>query len=236
MKKATPKKEDIFRDGEGEKQSENVTKIKKYLFEYFQQDSGYYIEKALVLLHQFQAGNLENKRKIQANKIYGISPLEISIVLSGLENAFGQKVLQRTITGKETLAPVDANLLNLAITFLEELNQDNAKFLSLREGAFYYHNSKLKIAHRTHTYKLLFCIYNHFNGQSGTISYEDLTQIIKKEIIYKNYTPQKTAELVQKYITSKTSTFGKKLFISEANGKPLFTIEKNFGLSFNNSY
>lgn len=233
MKNATPSKEDVLLSQL--KDDEKITKWKQELKDYFSTDNGYYIEKALIFLHQFQAGRLHQIKQIKNKDVKGLSPNEIAIVMQYLDNVFDTPVINKVV-GEKNLTLENTPLLNIAITLLENLKSNHSKYLLLRDDIFIYNNAKLPVSAGTHRYSFLRAIYEYSNGESRKIGYKELADEVRKNKRYKNYSDKKITETLQKYITGKSDgEFRDKIINSvEANNKPLIETIKDFGIYFNN--
>jgi hypothetical protein len=257
MKDATPKEDDTLLFPE--KASQQDLELIKEVGSFFSTDNGYYLDKALVFLHQFLAGRPDKRvldkklgliykpKRIKIGEIQGLSPVEITIVMQYLNDAFLQPVIQkvdmyntprfdddgRLIRSAEFILE-NTEFLDTAIVLLEDLKADKQKYLVFREDIFIYNGSVLKINAGTYPYSFLKVIYEHLDGKSGDISYTDISNEMRKIDKYKNENDNDLKEKLQKYVTAKEEVLGKKLKPVELNGKPLLKIIKDFGISFNN--
>ena len=258
MRKATPKDDDILLLPE--KESTQEAELIKELEAYFSTDNGYYLDKALVLLHQFLAGRPDKivldkegvlkykPKRIKITDIQGLSLVEITVVMQYLSDAFCQPVIQkvgmydtprfddggRLIKSAEFILE-NTELLDTAIFLLENLKADKQKYLLLKDDIFIYNSAKLEVNAGTHTYSFLRAIYEYLKGQSGEISYKQLAEEVRKNKRYKDYTDIAVKDTLQKSVTTKAKgEFGYKLKSVEANNKPLIETIKDFGVRFNN--
>ena len=127
---------------------------------------------------------------------------------------------------------------------LEEINElaTNTKklLLTFENDILKYKNSKLDLPANSYKYVFLKILYNHFDGGSGFIKYEDLCELASKDIKFKNQTKENIREKIRKYLTSRTEgvlshMYGKNKSIhTESNGRLLIETVRGKGIQFNN--
>jgi hypothetical protein len=144
---------------------------------------------------------------------------------SGLENS-NDADMERTYM----IGPEFENALNE----IEQVLNENKKYLIFKDDVFLYHNSKLNIEPNSYGYIIMFTIYNILNGRSGKISYKNLIDALSKQEKFKRLSNQKILEKIQKYATSHTDGIGTHINLKENNGKPLIDVNYGHGITFNN--
>lgn len=229
-KKATP---DTYKDlyaGKEEGYDEYLRIIEDLTERFYIAYNGYYLEKALQLLGQFQAGELNNIKKIKRKDIAQLNPDELQYVIQNLRDVFGCSVIDKSFKSTP--------LLDLAFTLLYLIKTQKNKPLSFNGGIFEYHGKKLKLKSDGHVYTFLKVIYDISDGKSCSITYVDLCNEMRKIKRYndkdKDSSDLKIKADLRRYITSKKDGLFNKINQEEYDQKPLFEVEKNVGIKFNN--
>lgn len=229
MSKATPDTYDDLIIGKKGEYDDYLDIINDLTERFYIAENGYYLEKALQLLGQFQAGRVNNIKKIKREDIKQLSPIEVEYVLQNLEDSFGYRIIEKSYSAY-TSTPV----LDLAFTLLYVIKTQKNKPLSFNGGIFEYHGKKLKLNSNGHIYAFLKVIYSISNGKSCSISYVDIYREIRKVKRYKNDTDLEIIKNLRRYITSKKSDLFNIINPEEYDNQPLIEVEKNVGVKFNN--
>jgi hypothetical protein len=218
----------------------------------FSINKGYYLDKALRLLEQFQGGGIIfTTKRIRAVDLIGVSPEDIYFVMQNLNDTFAAPVIQRVDTygtpyvDEKGAAKVGMDFiyestphLGIALPLLQVIKSQNDKLLILKDGVFEYRNVPLDINKDTHIYEQLEVIYSYLHGQSGEISYKNLCALLKKLKRYKNedYDDDALIALIQKYLITKNYEFDQKLRKVWPDAKPLFKTLNKKGILFMNEW
>jgi hypothetical protein len=186
------------------------------LSERFAVNNGYYLEKALVLLKQFQsAAGFKKNKKIKSEDIKGVKPEDIHFILVSLNDTFGHPVIQRVDT--YSIPDIDNDdpkkigvdfiyesneYLETAISFLEFIKSGQDKRLTHKDGQFFYLGEQLDVR-KGNLCNLLKVIFGITHGSNQIIKYAELYKELRRIDIYRHKTDDQLKQFVQKYLTSK---------------------------------
>lgn len=191
-------------------------KLVTELSERFIVNNGYYLDKALVLLKQFQSASVfKNRKKIKSEDIKGLKPEDIHFILLSLNDAFRYPVIQRADTysipnidnDDPTKIGIDfvyegTEYLETAIAFLDFIKAGQDKKLTHKDGHFFYLNEQLDVR-KGNLHNLLKTIFSITHGNNQIIKYTELYKELRRADIYRHKTDDQLKQLIQKYLTSK---------------------------------
>jgi hypothetical protein len=229
MSKATPDTYDDLIIGKKGEYDDYLDVINDLTERFYVAENGYYLEKALQLLGQFQAGRLNNIKKIKREDIRQLSPIEVEYVLQNLEDSFGSRIIEKSYS-----AYTSTPMLDLAFTLLYVIKTQKNKYLSFVDNIFIYNGKKLSIEPGEHIYSFLNAIYNLSDGMTCEISYTDLFNEMKRINPRKYNKDEEIDKNLKKYITTKKDGLFKKIKQEEFNGRALIDTVRDYGIRFNN--
>lgn len=218
------------------------------LSERFQVNNGYFLDKALVLLKQFQSGSVFRKRKkIKSEDIKELKPEDIHFITMNLNDAFQYPVIQRTDTysvpnidsSNPTKIGMDfiyenTEYLETAVALLEFIKAGQDKRLTLLNGEFYYRDRQFKLRKNSNLYLLLKSVFRLTSGHSGIVEYKHLLSDLHKNGIFISKNNKQIKQLIYRNLTLQGYELSEKIETQFQEVEPLFKTVDEVGLQFMN--
>jgi hypothetical protein len=218
------------------------------LSERFQINNGYFLDKALVLLKQFQSGSVFKKRKkLKSEDIKGLKPADIHFVVMNLNDVFQYPVIHRADT--YSVPNIDNNdptkmrmdfvyenteYLETAIALLEFIKAGQDKRLTLLDGEFYYRDRQFKLRKNSNLYLLLKSVFRLTAGHSGIVEYRHLLSDLHKNGIFTSKNDKQIKQLIYRNLTLQGYELSEKIETQFQEVEPLFKTTDEVGLQFMN--
>lgn len=191
-------------------------KLATELSERFGVNNGYYLDKALIFLKQFQSASVfKSRKKIKSEDVKGLKPEDIHFIMMSLNDAFRYPVIQKvdmySIPNIDNDDPTKIGMdfvyesteyLGTAIALLEFIKAGQDKRLTHKDGQFFYLGEQLDVR-KGNLHNLLKVILAITQGSNQIIKYTELYKELRKVDIYRHKTDDQLKQLVQKYLTSK---------------------------------
>jgi len=131
------------------------------------------------------------------------------------------------------------NTLSTLRQFLKkvDVNLKAANYITEKNGNFYYKGLPILVTKKNSDYYKVFCALYDRLSNGGEIPYKDLIAEIKSRMPeQKNKTDDQMRSFIQAKLTAKGNGFlrNAKIPKTEDNGKPLISVIRSYGISFNN--
>lgn len=220
------------------------------LSERFQVNNGYFLDKALTLLKQFQTGSVFKKvSKIKSEDIKELKSEDILFITMNLQDAFQYPVIRRT--DMYSVPNIDSNnptkvgidfiyesteYLGTAIALLEFVKAGQDKRLTLLDGEFYYRGQLLKLRKNSNLYLLLKSVFRFTAGNSGIIEYKHLLSDLHKHGIFVKKNDKQIKQLIYRNLTLQGYELSEKIETQFQEVEPLFKTTDEVGLRFMNDF
>ncbi len=219
----------------------------------FQVDDGYFLEKALTFLEQFQSGSVfKGRKRIKAGEIKDISPKDRAFIILSLNDAFRDPVIQQVDTYEinyidqlnqnEVSEKVGVDFvyenteyLETAISILKFIKSEQSNRLTLKNGKFQYREKPFKTKKGSNLRNLLDAVFSLTGGHSrDLITYQDLFTELQKLNKYTNKSPKQLKQLVHRHLTAKGCGLVDKIGNDYVDSIPLFETIDGVGIKFLN--
>lgn len=219
----------------------------------FQVNDGYFFDKALVFLAQFQSGSVfKGRKRIKAEDVKDVSPQDRSFIILNLNDVFQYPVIavvdtydksyidqqnQNEVSVKVGVDFVYENTeyLETAIAMLKFIQSEQSNRLTYKNGKFQYRKKPFKTKKGSNLRNLLDAVFSLTGGHSrDLITYEDLFIELRKLKKYTNKSSQQLKQLVHRHLTAKGCGLVDKIGNDYVDSIPLFETINGVGIKFLN--